>query len=173
MNLLRPLRVPLLLVVVPLWSGCGPTDPLDIKVHARDADDFIAWSDKNAKRLPEGIAQEYNKALALIQQTSPRGSSRDPNPGVRDGTAFVCQKIDGRTVRQIIVLGYETANSTLQVSISNEIENAKRTLERADNAGADETQKLRDKAGRQMQLVDNMRAQIATNKELITRYSAR
>lgn len=156
-----------------LVAGCGPTDPLDIKIRAHNAADYDDWLATHYRRLPEGIAQEYNKAFLLIKQTSPRGSSSSPDPGIRDGTTYVCQKLDGRTVRRVIADGYELANTTLQRSISNEIENAKRTLERADKADGDEAFKLREKAGRQMKLVEAMRAQIATNQELIARYTAR
>lgn len=156
-----------------LNAGCGPTDPLDLKIHARNAEDYDEWLVANYKRMPEGIAQEYNKAFLLIKQTSPRGSSSSPVSGVRDGSLYVCQKIDGRTVRRVIADGYELANLTLQRSISNEIENAQRTLDRANQSDSDEAFKLREKASRQMKLVEAMRAQIATNQELIARYTVK
>jgi predicted small lipoprotein YifL len=171
---LTPVFVAMALVFAALTAGCGPRDPLDLKVSARNADDYNRWMEANRDRLPPGITEEYTKAFSLIRQAAPRGDSRSPDAGIRDGSYYVCQKIHNRSVRQVIIDGYVLANKNLQVEISNELYNAQRNLDYASKPDVSDkiAGDMRKRAEIKMEIVKKMRQQVATNDEMIERFSA-
>ncbi len=159
------------LLAVALLGGCRATDPLDVKVSAKNSNDYDEWVEKRYSRLPEGIAQEYAKAFTAIRLRAPRAGTHVADLGARDGTTYIFGKINGRTVREVIAEGYALANTSLQYNIANELDNVKRATERAEQADEKEAKMLQERVEARLALIEKMRIQIATNKEMIARYA--
>jgi hypothetical protein len=165
------MRWALLGLLVALGAGCGPKDPLDMKVSARNPDDYAAWLDSKQSRFTEEMVKDFAFAISVIKESTPRGDSRSPNPMVRDGSAEICRKIDGRTVRQVILDGYYIANLTMQRTMSNELENLQRNIKRSQEPGLGEKELRRFESTikYQQEMVERTKTQLEINQKKVER----
>jgi hypothetical protein len=96
-----------------LLAGCGRgADPLDWRIEAGDVNDLNAWLNANLPLMPEEVQSELTAAIQNIQ-------SNIPTTGPA-GNRVLCRQLDGRSVRGVIITGYELGNSALARRIQTE-----------------------------------------------------
>ena len=86
-----------------LWSGCAPSDPLDLVVQAETAADYNHWRYRNGSRLGAEIEREFldlEKERFLGLQVEDAGTSPD------ELRARLRAAIHGHTVREVLTEGY-------------------------------------------------------------------
>ncbi len=100
-------RLPLLwLSLLLLLCGCAPKDPLDRKVKATTPEEFARWWDRTQEKLPDAQRAEVYKLARYLQDSIPRTRTMRAD----DHTDPLCKRINGLTVRQLMVLGYEESS---------------------------------------------------------------
>lgn len=114
-------RIPLLclLSLLLLASGCAPKNPLDRKVRAGTPEQFFSWWDRTQKKLPENEREEVHEILLFLKQSTPRlrpMQEKDPNDPL-------CKRIDGLTLREVLVLGYQDKNHQVRMRLMRETGN--------------------------------------------------
>ncbi len=114
-------------------AGCRPTNPLDGKISAPTPAAFEAWEDQELERLGERERREFVHAFDFIASTMPAALA--PADANKTGNPL-CRRLDGRTIRSVILEGYDLEKRTLYARISNEsdhlIQNASR-VEKVDD----------------------------------------
>ncbi len=93
-------------------AGCSPRDPLDLPVKAATAQDYNFWLNDDYGRLGPLAQKDYDEAfreLNLAAMTAGAGLSTE------EQKARVLSQIDGRTVREVIILGFTAEISRVQV----------------------------------------------------------
>lgn len=158
-------------LAVALGAGCGPKDPLDMKVSARNPDDYASWIEAKESRFTEEMMKDFAFAISVIKENTPKGDSRSPDLTVRDGSAEICRKINGRTVRQVILDGYYAANMTMQRTMSNELENLQRNIKRSQEPGLGEKELRRFEATikSQQDMIERTKTQLSINQKKVER----
>ncbi len=113
-------------VVVEIWilallalAGCA-RDPLAPKVRAETPEEFFAWHRRTLSRQPQAVAEEFNEALTWIVAESPSKMALDDPRMMNNKHHPICRLIDGRTLRQVILQGYELANQAMLRAIIRE-----------------------------------------------------
>lgn len=110
-------------------SGCGPSDPLDHTVSASSPARFAAW---RAHVMSDGgveTRKHVDEALQEIRMsiTGERELKRQRGERVASGSEeideAVRQRVDGRTLRQVVQLGYELRVRRLKEELAG-LENA-------------------------------------------------
>jgi hypothetical protein len=107
------------ILLLSLWSisillcGCAPKDPLDRKVKAGTPAEFARWWDRTREKLPDEQRAEVFKVIRYLQDSTPRLKAMRAD----DHYDPLCKKIDGISIRRLLVLGYENSNDNLQSRI--------------------------------------------------------
>ena len=97
--------LPLVLFAALCLAGCSRSaDPLDWKIQAGDPAALEQWFAQNLHLMPPGLSDEVIISFNNIKaDTSLRG-----NPNTKEYR--VCRRIDGHTVRELVIEGHELAN---------------------------------------------------------------
>jgi hypothetical protein len=105
------------------FTGCSPRDPLDWRISAKTPSHFEEWRDQDLVRLPAREQQEFNRAFTFFASTSPRaldtkdmGATNNP----------LCRRINGRTIRSVILEGLDLEKRALYARIYTESDNIAR-----------------------------------------------
>lgn len=161
-----PLRW-LVLVLAILVSGCAPSDPLEIKISASDGDVFLRWMKATSPKLPPGVETELARSIVKISARTVRlPSETDPL-----GEAL-CKKIDGISIRNAIIDGYEAENEQLMLRLLLDQENQLKTLNQLDSpAPAFSRQDLQARVDREAKIMDSIRQRLAANRARISELS--
>lgn len=93
-----------------LLCGCAPEDPLDRKIKAGTPREFSRWWDRTRGKLPDAERAEAYKLIRYLQDSTPRLKSM----AAEDHYDPLCKRINGITVRQLMVLAYEDSTANLQ-----------------------------------------------------------
>ncbi|MGH8273822.1 MAG: hypothetical protein ACRES9_06160 [Gammaproteobacteria bacterium] len=123
--------------------GCSGSDPLDQKVDAGSAHDFAMWRQRESDRLTNQQGDALNNAIdALKLKAQAQGATGDAiDENLR-------KDIDGKTVREVMQLGYSWKLATLdeQRSYVDSFlkQNADLTTKPGDTASADYLATRRD-----------------------------
>ena len=94
-------------------SGCQRVEALDRRVEAETPAEFHAWQEAALARLPEETADEFREAVAWIAAFSPSKMALNDRGMWHSRFHPVCRELDGKTVRQVLVAGYEAVNAEL------------------------------------------------------------
>ncbi len=94
----------LLFAVVLLGAGCHPDNPLDERVSARRPLDYTMWRARIADRLDATQAQELD---AMVEEIRLGIMVEGRATGSEAIDEALRQQIDGRTLREVLVSGYE------------------------------------------------------------------
>lgn len=108
----------MLLLVIGTLVGCRSRDPLEWKVDAENLNAYNKWLSYYAADLGESLQAEFTMAgreLALMtpgfhMPESPRDMTDEKNP--------FCRRINGCTVREILILYYMASNERIMGSIA-------------------------------------------------------
>jgi hypothetical protein len=137
-------------------AGCGPADPLEIKVSAESPIAFSMWESRIRDRLTQGQASGFDEAVQefkfhIMAQATATGSDAID--------AEMRQEIDGRTIRYVLQWGLGWELSRL-VAERAEIEsamtgNARLRTRPGDTASEDYLREFRRKQEAHLQSVDD------------------
>lgn len=115
------------LLLVLLGASCQPADPLDWKVSANTPEDYNAWNIRTVAKLPPELREEYLRAFNKLAVATPGGIS--PR-SMTDEHFPLCKRLNGRTVRTIIIDGYAAERQRLLEKIGAETDTMLRNLQR-------------------------------------------
>jgi hypothetical protein len=128
--------LPLVLFAALCLAGCSRSvDPLDWKISAGDPAELEHWFAKNLHLMPPALSDEVIISFHNLKaDTALRG-----NPNTKEYR--VCGRIDGRTVRELLIEGHELANRKALAGMTNQSEAVVRLLKDADTLGPEELRK--------------------------------
>src|ERR1051325_2435512 len=141
-----PFPRPLLLVIAAgalAWAGCRPRDPLDWKISAKTPAHFEEWRDEDLVRLPTVEQAEFNRAFSFFAATAPRALADKDMDATNNP---LCRRINGRTIRSVILEGLDLEKRALYARIYTESDNIARNAELTAKREDEETAKKVEKA---------------------------
>lgn len=113
-----------LIALLLLTAGCGRRDPLERTVSAPTSGRFAAWrahlsSDSNVElvRRVEEAVQEIRLSVSGARELQ-RMSGEEVTGGAAAIDEAVRQRVDGRSLREIVRLGYELRLRRLKMEMS-------------------------------------------------------
>lgn len=164
----RPLFT--LLLALALLAGCSraelrSVDPYDWKIHADDGDELDAWFNENVPLLPEELQREFTTCLGNIQSSvyagpNSRGSDKRGNS--------LAAKLDGRSVRDVLIEGNEAGARLLEARLERETD----ALLRLVNTSAGDETGLPKAMTHQRARVDALKQQLARVQDHLTELHA-
>ncbi len=99
-----------------LLAGCGrPADPLEWKIGAAHPAAMQEWLDDNIPLMPPKVGRELRACISNIQITLPPAKTNSP----LEQANKLCARIDGRTVRAILIEGNELSHQMLVARAKN------------------------------------------------------
>lgn len=107
----------LLLLACAILTGCAPGDQLAQTVNAGSDLDFEMWQSSHIPNLSPTQQGWYRKAMKELQLyvvTEWQGT------GSQEQRARLLREIDGKTLREVIVRGYELGNDRLDVLLQDQ-----------------------------------------------------
>jgi len=117
-------------------AGCTRSaDPLEWKIRADDPGELQNWLGKNLLAMPLDLAAEAVVCINNIRADTSQG----PTGKQRDYR--LCQRINGRTIREALIEGHELADRMLQARIANESDAVVSLLSSADQLGPEDLKK--------------------------------
>jgi hypothetical protein len=130
--------LPLVLFAALCLAGCSRSaDPLDWKIQATDPAELGKWFDKNLHLMPGPLSDEVIISFHNIKADTapgPMGSSSKRE-------YRVCRRLDGHTVRELLIEGHELANRKALAGMTNQSDAVVRLLKDADTLGPEELKK--------------------------------
>lgn len=147
--------LPLVLFAVLCLAGCSRSaDPLDWKIKAGDPAEMEQWFGKNLHLMPGELSDEVIISFNNIKvDTGLRG-----NP--RSKVYRVCRRIDGLTVRELLIEGHELANRDALAVMARQSNVVVVLLKDADTLGPEELKQ------REAQMNAQLKAQARLEKLL-------
>lgn len=118
-------RLLLLLALGIGLTGCRSKDPLDWKVEGRNAIRLQEWLLETEAALPRALQQEFAWAFNNLATTTPNWRDQDP----RSTRNPLCLRVQGLTIREILIDGYERSSRSLLSRIGNDQDNVRRLVE--------------------------------------------
>lgn len=109
---MNPLRFCLLVLIPLLAVGCGPSDPLDIEVDAGSPMELDLWRSRVGQRLTPGEWRDLETALQEVRYQIMNEAEASGRHGI---DAAMRQKVDGRTVRFVLQLGFAARLMRLEI----------------------------------------------------------
>lgn len=109
-----------------LVTGCRPRDPLDWKISAKTPGHFEEWRDDDLVRLPAAEQAEFNRAFTFFSATAPRALDEKDMSATNNP---LCRRINGRTIRSVILEGLDLEKRALYSRIYTESDNLVRNAE--------------------------------------------
>lgn len=101
------------LLVLLLGAGCHRPEPLETRVSAETPQEFFAWQERTRPRLPAEVAAEFEAAIDRLVRFSPSKMKLNDAGMLRSRFHPICRAIDGRSLREVMLLGYEAENTEL------------------------------------------------------------
>jgi hypothetical protein len=83
-------------------AGCGPSDPLDLKVSAEDTLGFSMWRSHAAGALSPDQLGDFDQAVQAIRIRVMSVGQTSGGAGIEQGMLAV---VDGKTVREVLRTG--------------------------------------------------------------------
>ena len=118
-------------------AGCSRSkDPLEWKIDAAHPAAMQDWLDTNVPLMPTKLGLELRWSIGNIQITLPPPKTREP----LEQANKLCARIDGRTVRAVLIEGYELSHNVLLARAKNRSDELVSLL----NAGEGATDEQRD-----------------------------
>jgi hypothetical protein len=96
-------------VLALLLTACAPKNPLAWTVKAKTPEVLSEWWEKTYPKLPPELATEVNDALLSLNRAIPRGRAQVEN----DHYDPVCKRLDGLTLREVLVESCRESNKSL------------------------------------------------------------
>jgi hypothetical protein len=124
------LLAPILLVLTALLSGCTRSaDPLDWRIEGRHIHDLRKSTDRIVASLPAEISQEFIFCFGNIKADM-LATSRAST--VKEQEDRLCRRTRDKSVREILIEGYELANLASEVQLAYQSDLLVRLLKRDD-----------------------------------------
>jgi hypothetical protein len=157
----RPIALALVLGLC--LSGCGPKDPLDLKVESATEIDLALWRTHALDRLSHKQMADFDEAVQQIKfqimaTDSARGSEVAP---------LALQSMDGQTVRTVLRRGLSWELRTLESEREGHVRAMQNNAAYEPDPGDPETQ------GRKAELLESQRSVIEDEAADITRVTRR
>lgn len=111
-------RIPGLCWIIALvaLAGCGRhPDPLEWKIEAGTPGEMQQWLGANLPLMPPKLAHELRACIANIQITLPPAKTSLP----MEQANKLCARLNGRTVRAVVIEGNELSNNMLVARAKN------------------------------------------------------
>jgi len=151
-------------------AGCSSRDPLEAKVTAESPVGLQMWISDVSGRLSQEQAGNLQEA---IQELRFRIMSEGRASGSAPIEAALCEELDGKTAREVIVAGFSCEVDRLQDELSelhhSTRENARLRVREGDTASADYLDRVRAKVTKR--LADAIDAQ-ARAKRILAEYTS-
>ncbi len=94
-------------------AGCQRVDPIETRVSAATPQEFFAWQERMRPRWPAEVATEFEAAIDRLVRFSPAKMKLDDAGMQHSRFHPICRAIDGRSLREVMLLGYEAENTVL------------------------------------------------------------
>ena len=160
----------LVLLAALCLGGCSrSTDPLDWKIQAGDPAELDNWFAKNLHLMPLELSDEVIISFNNIKANTPPVPHRGPS----NREYGICRKIDGHTVRELLIEGHELANRQAMAVIAKQSDMVVRMLADADTLSPEELKQreamMNDQLARKSRLEKTLKAGEARLAELRSR----
>jgi hypothetical protein len=150
-----------------LGAGCRRPEPIETRVNAETPQEFFAWQERNRPRLPESVAEEFDAAIDRLVKFSPAKMKLD-DPGMRRSRFHpICRAIDGRSLREVMLLGYEAENTELlrTIILNSESLTAIVQLPQAVEGTRQQQRAIESMVSRRSANLEAARAQVESNRK--------
>lgn len=114
-------------------SSCAPGDPLDRVVKAKTLNEYLWWEREELPKLDEPLRVEFVVAVNNIRATTPWFKTATTIDELNDSRNPLCRRLHGKTVREVLIAGYEARREHLHSSIVTTMNNLQRLYERPDD----------------------------------------
>jgi len=150
-------------------AGCGARDPLESKVTAESPVGLQMWMADASGRLSQEQAANLQEA---IQELRFRIMAEGRASGSGPIEAALCGEIDGKSVREVVIAGFNCEAARLQGELAelhnSTRENARLRVREGDTASADYLDRVRTKVAKRLE--DAVDAQ-ARAKRILAEYT--
>lgn len=137
-----------------LATGCNrPPDPLDWKISGDTPGEIDVWFHENLPLMPEELAAELTNCVRNIQLLTPTGINADGKDRARNLT----RRLDGKTVRAVLIEGTEIENRTLVAKLQTQADFISRFIQRNEELNAEQMSAIADRK----QLMERIKGHIA------------
>lgn len=160
----RPAVALVLLACGLLLTGCGPKDPLDIRIEADTPGDFNDWWNKTRPKFSNEVAREFEYAFQALSSRAPRAR------GLRleDKNDPFCKAWNGRAIRRLIIAAYHERNAQLQEKILHSMSRVQKVAEVDPAHGKDPVVQYREAMAENTdKYVESINAEIERNNARI------
>lgn len=139
-------------------TGCNRrgSDPLEWRVRGRTPELLEIWVNESIERMPTELGKEYSAAVVTILNLTPR----PPTQKRDDSSDPLCRRLDGHSVREIIIEADELEVNELRNRISLEYSNLTRLMQYP-NLTAEQTASLERRQKRTEAFIKGLEEQIA------------
>lgn len=97
-------------------AGCGRSpDPLEWRIDADDPTELQTWLATNLPLMPARTARELRACISNIQITLPPARTNS----LQEQTHKLCARLDGKTVRAVLIEGNELSHNMLLARAKN------------------------------------------------------
>lgn len=150
--------------------GCIPADPLDWKVSAKTPNHYHEWRDTDFRRLSPEVRGEFDRTFNWFATLTPGGAKTDK----LDQENALTRRLHGRTIRSVVLEGYQLETTALLSRISNTTDNMLRSLQLGERSGsAFSAQRLDQNREAQTAAIEKMNARLAEIKARVQQLERR
>lgn len=130
--------LPLVLLACLWLAGCSRSaDPLDWRIKAGDPAELDRWFAQNLHLMPPGISDEV-----IISFNNLKADTSANVMGLPVKKEYrVCKRVDGHTVRELLIEGHELANRQALAQMANQSEAVVRLLKGAETVSPEDLKK--------------------------------
>lgn len=155
------LRVLIWLTVSAALCGCHPSNPLDRKIVASSAIDFVGWRADAGGSLDGEQWRDLDEAIQEIKFRMTIDHIASGSDAVDNA---MCERINGRTVREVLIFGYKSMLDRLNIERTESIKvistNARLVTRPGDTASADYLREKRKVQSDALDVITNKIGQI-------------
>jgi hypothetical protein len=106
-----------------LAGGCTPRDPLDREVEGRTIAELQSWIAQIQREVDPELAQEIDLVFVNLAANTPRFQKPRNERDLHARGNPLCQRVNGRPLRAVMIDSYEAANTALTLQNSIDTEN--------------------------------------------------
>lgn len=138
-------------IIPPLFALCAimflaactkPADPLATPITANTPEEFTAWKNVSSQKIPSADMQELD---ACVNEIRLGIMQRREAAGAGPIAQKLCEYINGKTPREVIIMGYTATTAWVPKELALQRENVRKTEEALNGPGSDEKKRgLRD-----------------------------
>lgn len=158
-------------IVLVVFTACSPpADPRATPIAAATPEDFNAWKSAAAQKIPRAEMDEFD---ACVNEIRLGITQRKEATGVGPVAQKLCEYIDGKTMREVLHLGYTTTVDWVTKELVIQRTNMQKSAEALDGPGSDSAKAgIRDYYNQVKDNVTKLEARLAKAKTRLAELQA-